>query len=105
MVRGTEAMAIRTFRASDGTRWTVWLVRSGSMGSVPGTPAEWLAFQNDEGTERRRLMEIPPDWAELPDERMDLLRRIAEPAILLSRHHSPPGGIERLAATRDKGER
>ena len=85
-------MALRTFRAQDGTRWTVWLTRTDSGGRVPGTPSAWLAFQNENATERRRLFDIPAGWSELPEDRLDLLRRIAEPVILFAQRHSPPQG-------------
>ena len=87
-------MALRTFVTSDGTTWTAWLVKTGGMASVPGTPTEWLAFQNDDGTERRRLLEIPNGWDALPDERLDLLRRIAEPVKGWASRHTPPGGLD-----------
>lgn len=87
-------MALRTFTAADGTTWTVWLVQSMMAAAVPGTPSEWLAFQNGDGSERRRLLEIPDGWLALPDERLDLLRRIAEPVKGWALRHTPPGGME-----------
>jgi hypothetical protein len=86
-------MGLRAFRGSDGAEWTVWLVRSGSAGAVPGTPKEWLCFQNGDGTERRRLIEVPAGWAKLSDDRLDLLRRMAERVTLLAQRHSSPGGV------------
>jgi hypothetical protein len=62
--------------------------------SVPGTPAEWLAFQNEDGSERRRLLEIPEGWETLPDDRLDLVRRMAEPVKSWASRHTPPGGID-----------
>jgi hypothetical protein len=76
-------MALRTFRADDGSQWTVWSIRNDSAHVVVGTPAEWLAFQNEDCTERRRLFNVPMGWSELSDERLDLLRRVAEPVTLL----------------------
>lgn len=87
-------MALRTFVASDGKTWTAWLVQSSGVVAVPGTPTEWLAFQNEDGTERRRLLEIPDGWELLPDERLDLVRRIAEPVKQWASRHTPPGGID-----------
>ena len=87
-------MALRTFVAPDGTTWTIWLVQSKGTAPVPGTPAEWLAFQNADGTERRRLLEIPAGWETLADDRLDLLRRIAEPVKGWTERHTPPGGLE-----------
>ena len=79
----TARMALRTFRADDGSRWTVWSIRTGSAGVVAGSPVEWLAFQNEDCTERRRLFDVPVGWGELSDERLDLLRQLAEPVTLL----------------------
>ena len=87
-------MAIRTYQAADGTTWTVWLVQT-TLGTMPGAPTEWLAFQNADGTERRRLLEIPGGWDKLPDERLDLLRRVAEPVKGWTERHTPPGGVGR----------
>lgn len=87
-------MALRTFVGSDGRTWTAWLVQSGSVAAVPGTPAEWLAFQNDDGTERRRLLEIPQGWEDLSDERLDLVRRMADPVKGWATRHTPPGGVD-----------
>ena len=60
---------------------------------MPGTPSEWLAFQNEDGTERRRLLEIPEGWETLPDDRLDLVRRMAEPVRPWATRHTPPGGV------------
>ncbi len=86
-------MALRTFVASDGQTWTAWLVQSGGVASVPGTPNAWLAFQSEDGTERRRLLDIPDGWEDFPDDRLDLIRRIAEPVKGWASRHTPPGGI------------
>ena len=56
-------MALRTFAASDGTTWTAWLVQSGFAATVPGTPTEWLAFQNEANTERRTRLLPRPELA------------------------------------------
>jgi hypothetical protein len=85
-------MSLKTFRAPDGTNWTAWRVET-SVPVVPGTPSVWLAFQNEDGTERRRLLEVPDDWEQLSDQLLDLLRRIAEPVVSW-RRPSPPGGVD-----------
>jgi hypothetical protein len=87
-------MALRTFVASDGRTWTAWLVQASGIASVPGAPTEWLAFQNEDGSERRRLLEIPEGWENLPDDRLDLVRRIAEPVKGWASRHTPPGGLD-----------
>lgn len=73
-------MTLRTFLAADGTRWSVWYVESTTFRGASGTPRAWLAFLDEQGTERRRLLEVPPNWEEIPEERLDLLRRMATPA-------------------------
>jgi hypothetical protein len=86
---------MRTFAASDGSKWTAWDVQSATPPPIPGMPTAWLAFQNEDATERRRLFDFPEHWDELPDERLELLRRMAVPARVWSRL-SPPGGVERI---------
>jgi hypothetical protein len=93
LVLAEPAMALRTFLASDGSSWTAWLVQTSGIAGVPGAPTEWLAFQNEDGTERRRLLEVPSNWDKLPDDRLDLARRMAEPVRGWASRHTPPGGI------------
>jgi hypothetical protein len=88
-------MAMRTFLGSDGQQWVAWLARSGAAGAWLGAPGEWLVFQNGDDTERRRLMEIPANWEMLPENRLDLLRRMATPVVLYAHRHSPATGIDR----------
>lgn len=95
LVLAVGVMALRTFIAPDGTTWTVWLAQSAGAVGLPGAPTEWLAFQNADGTERRRLIEIPDGWDTLPDNRLDLLRRMAEPVRGWTSRHTPPGGTGR----------
>lgn len=85
-------MALRTFVAQDGTTWTVWLVQTSGLSGVTGTPPEWLAFQNEDDSQRRRLIEVPAGWDTLSDDRLDLLRRMAEPVKGWASRHTPPGG-------------
>jgi hypothetical protein len=90
-----SGMSLKTFRAADGVTWTVWRVEAGSATVVPGTPSVWLAFQNEDGSERRRLINFPDDWSQRSEQLLDLLRRMAEPVVSW-RRPSPPGGVERL---------
>jgi hypothetical protein len=71
-------MALRTFQASDGRMWRVWLVRASKPNSRFVKTPEWLAFQTEDESERRRLHQVPANWADLSDERLDLLLRVAE---------------------------
>lgn len=91
-------MAIRTFHANDGSNWTVWRTYAEPSALLPNAPREWLTFQSEEGTERRRLMQIPASWFALSDARLDLLRRVADPVTTFTARHSPPGGIDAIEA-------
>ena len=73
-------MTLRTFLSADGMRWSVWYVESKTLRGASGAPRAWLAFLDEHGTERRRLLEVPPNWEAISDEPLDLLRRMAAPA-------------------------
>lgn len=89
-LRDEMLMPLRTFLTRDGSTWWVWHVESTTVSTIPGAPREWLAFQDAEGVERRRLLEIPPNWEDLSDERLDLLRLNASPAKTWERLPTPP---------------
>lgn len=78
-------MALRVFLDRDGHEWNVWRVRP-SAGEDSPLHARyrdgWLCFQRVDGEGRCRmpLDEVPPGWDALPDERLDLLRRVAQQA-------------------------
>lgn len=75
-------MALRVFTDREGVEWNVWHVRPTSTeGSSLHTRFRngWVCFQRADGTERYRMPidEVPPGWEVLPDDRLDLLRRVA----------------------------
>lgn len=85
-------MPSRTFAASDGRSWTVWLVQpTRIVNQRSRIPQVWLAFQNEDESERRRLREFPADWATLSDERLELLRCTAEVVKQLRGDPAAPG--------------
>jgi hypothetical protein len=45
----------------------------------------WLVFERADGSERRRLNQVPDDWASLPSERLALLCAVAAPAMAIKR--------------------
>lgn len=77
-------MALRSYTDDDGLEWRVWQVTPMGAG-VPMLDASyrdgWLCFEQTDGSARRRLTmsEVPTGWDALPDDRLDLLRRLAEP--------------------------
>jgi hypothetical protein len=78
-------MPLRTYTDREGLEWRVWTVTPVSAGTAmleASYREGWLCFERLDGTDRRRLTmaEVPAAWDTLPDERLDLLRRVAEPA-------------------------
>lgn len=75
-------MALRTFADRSGCTWNVWNVQpSMAKDSLhEAFQAGWLCFQRASGGERYRLRlaDVPPAWEQLGEERLDLLRRVAE---------------------------
>ena len=73
-------MALRTFVDRDGQTWRVWNVQPSAGGRTvrPGFQEGWLCFEREDGSDRCRLpgTDVPADWLDLPDERLDLLRRL-----------------------------
>lgn len=86
-------MPLRVYKDRDGQDWRVWTVTPGGAGA-PMLEASyrdgWLCFERLDGTDRRRLSlsDVPAAWETLPEERIDLLRRVAEPA---GRRSGAPG--------------
>jgi hypothetical protein len=77
-------MAVRVFTDRAGNQWNVWRVQptSSTAGLEERFQDGWLCFERVDGASRARLPldEVPPSWEELPDERMELLCRLAEVA-------------------------
>ena len=86
---------IKTFRARNGINWSAWLIEASVGRDVAGMPRSWLLFQDEDATERRRLVDFPAAWQSLSDERLELLCRMATPAKGWSRP-SPPGGVAQV---------
>jgi hypothetical protein len=83
----TEAgrqMALRTFTDRDGIPWNAWHVIP--MGSGVGYQeryrAGWVCFERVGGGDRCRcpLADMPAAWEDLPDDRLDLVRRASAQA-------------------------
>ena len=68
-------MALREFEDEHGGRWRVWDTVPERTQGLGEFREGWLTFDN--GTDRRRLAPVPTKWAELPDERLLLLLRVA----------------------------
>lgn len=70
-------MGLRTFSDAEGNNWRVWRVESPTASAHlidSSFRGGWLAFEREDGQERRRLAQVPEDWASLAPERLvDLL--------------------------------
>jgi hypothetical protein len=75
-------MAYAEFTDRDGTSWRVWETRPRSPQRLTGLPQEWargwLTFESS--SETLRLAPVPAGWEQFSPARLDLLRRLAQPA-------------------------
>jgi hypothetical protein len=94
-------MPLKTFKDADGTTWSVWRIDATVGRDVRGMPRRWLVFQDEPGTERRRLVEFPDHWESLSDEGLAQLCRAATPGKEWGRP-SPPGGMSQLDEFADR---
>jgi hypothetical protein len=96
-------MALRQYADRTGCLWNVWTVNPAAMGHpIPGELGRgWICFQRADGGDRFRLAlsDAPPDWEELPSERLDLLRRLAT----VSPQTGPMRRIPRPDGTAEEG--
>jgi hypothetical protein len=64
-------VGLLTFQDAAGTRWRVWHVETPSARAhlmEASFRNGWLVFDREDGSERRRLAQVPEDWAHLaPD--------------------------------------
>jgi hypothetical protein len=81
-----EPSAVREFRDARGILWRAWAVTPSHM--HPDRPldnrlgeysAGWLAFESDDGSQRRRLPHHPEDWAHRTNQALETLLDAAEP--------------------------
>jgi len=71
------------FTDSHGVHWRVWQVDTPAARAhlmEPSFRNGWLVFEREDGTGRRRLAQVPEDWASLGDARLERLCGAATPA-------------------------
>lgn len=107
-------MAVRVFTDREGRKWSVWRVQptSSTAGLQERFQGGWLCFEREDGGARSRLPldEAPPAWESLPDERLELLSRVADVAsrprgITPPEAHRAQEGDENVARNRTSGAR
>ena len=94
-------MGLITYEDANGVRWRVWHV------DTPAAQAHlmdanfrsgWLVFEREDGLERRRLSQVPDDWASLAPRQLEALRLTAMPATTPrtgTTQQLPPAGDEK----------
>lgn len=100
-------MALRSYRDPDGGDWRVWRVVADSISfSTLGEAYRdgWLCFERTDGTDRRRLpmTQVPDGWESFSDDRLDQLRRSAEPATRRSPAFEHPDAVDAGSVERGK---
>ena len=107
-------MAVRVFTDREGQEWSVWRVQptSSTAGLQERFQNGWLCFERSDGRSRARLPldDVPASWEQLPDERLELLGRLAEVAsrprgVTPASAHLVQESEEDVARTRPTGER
>ena len=97
-------MALREFDDQAGTRWIVWdTMPDSTIGLSEEYRRGWLTFDN--GTDRCRLAPIPPNWTELPIDRLALLLRVARTAVPTDTEMTGLENERRVAERRDAQRR
>ena len=78
--------AVREFRDARGILWRAWAVTPGQI--HPDRPLDnrlgeytngWLAFESEDGSQRRRLPHHPEDWSHRTNHALEMLLDKAEP--------------------------
>ena len=69
-------MPFREFDDADGARWVVWsTIPANGVALSSGMEGGWLTFETT--SVRRRIAPIPDGWAELTDDRLQMLLDVA----------------------------
>jgi hypothetical protein len=77
-------MGLVEFADGDGVRWRVWHVETPPSRAHLMDPQYrngWLVFEREDGVERRRLNQVPDDWASQGNARLALMCRAAVPVL------------------------
>jgi len=77
-------VGLLSFKDSAGINWRVWQVETPAARAHlmdPNFRSGWLVFEREDGTERRRLSQVPEDWSSLPPERLAKLCETASTVV------------------------
>jgi hypothetical protein len=102
-LEGEGAVGLIDFKDAEGVSWRVWRVETPSASAHlvdPNYRSGWLVFEREDGTERRRLQQVPEDWSSLSPERLAKLCAVASP--VTPGRNTPTG--QQLAWSRSERE-
>lgn len=77
-------MGLLSFTDAAGVRWRVWQVETPAARAHlmdPTFRSGWLVFEREDGSERRRLAQVPEDWSSLGPETLAKLCGLANPVV------------------------
>jgi hypothetical protein len=84
MILEDRAVGLIEFDDTDGIRWRVWHVETPPARAHLMDPFfrnGWLVFEREDGSERRRLSQVPEDWAALDPGHLAQLCAVAVPVM------------------------
>ncbi|MDB4884407.1 MAG: hypothetical protein JWL95_3173 [Gemmatimonadetes bacterium] len=96
-------MGLLSFTDSAGVCWRVWQVETPAARAHlmdPSFRSGWLVFEREDGSDRRRLSQVPEDWSSLSTKRLELLCAVASPVV--AGRNTPTG--QQLAWPRPDGD-
>ena len=73
-------MGLLMFQDAQGVRWRVWQVETPQARAHLMDASYrngWLVFEKEDGSERRRLAQVPEDWAHLAPDHLARLCALA----------------------------
>jgi hypothetical protein len=77
-------VGLLSFIDATGEGWRVWQVETPAARAHlmdPEYRSGWLVFEREDGSERRRLQQVPEDWQSLAPDRLAQLCEVATPVI------------------------
>jgi len=78
--RRADVVGLLNFVDSSGTRWRVWHVETPTARAHLMDASfrnGWLVFEKEDASERRRLAQVPEDWAHLTPDHLSRLCALA----------------------------
>ena len=98
--------SVKSFSDERGMCWRVWKVETPAASAHlmdASLRDGWLVFEREDGRERRRLAQVPDDWADLIPERLALLCEVATPVSMNRTGATAPRALAERPGDRSRG--